>query len=283
VHYVIGRPTLTNARLAAAFRAFGHEASVVAPTEARVQRGDVALARLDVRRTLDGVEDGLWRLADVERAGALLLNGPAALLNAHDKLATAVVLGRAGVPHPRTAHVRRPSLPSSLSPPYVVKPRFGSWGRDVFRCETESDLVSCFAALGRKRWFRRQGALVQELVRAAGADMRVVVAGGEVVGAVSRVAPPAEWRTNVALGAARTPVVPSAEAGATACEAAAAVGLDLAGVDLVPGVDGRHLVLEVNGAVELTPEYGLEGGDPFRAAVDALIGVPARRGLALAT
>jgi RimK family alpha-L-glutamate ligase len=281
VFSIIGRPSLTNARLAAAFAAAGLETRVVAPDQVAAEPETVALGRVDVRPSLDGVEHGIWRLAAVERAGGRLLNGPAALLTAHDKLATAVALGRAGLPQPRTAHVRDSRSELSFGPPYVVKPRFGSWGRDVRLCEDRRTLDACLRELGRRGWFRRQGALVQELVLPTGIDLRVVVAGGIVVGAVERVAPPGEWRTNVALWALRRPLLPPPGAGALAIEAAAAVGLDLAGVDVVTRGDGSHVVLEVNGAVDFTPEYGLAGEDPFAATVGALVGIPAE--LAIAT
>lgn len=268
---VLGRPTPTNEQLVAAFRASGFESAIHAPAcTPRVGRGDVVLARLDVLPTLDGIEDGLRTLSRARRAGATVLNGPGALLNAHDKLATAVVLAHAGVRHPRTAHVSEPRAPQSFGPPYVVKPRFGSWGRDVVLCETTPELLRCLASLRHRRWFRKQGALVQELVPPTGLDLRIVVAGGRVVGAVERHAPSGEWRTNVAVGAQRRAVDPPPEARLTALGAVAAIGSDLAGVDLVTAPDGAYVVLEVNGAVEFTAEYAHRGVDPFFAAARAL-------------
>ena len=278
---IIGRPSLTNARLAAALTTEGHEACVLAPRELAAQPGDVVLGRLDVRPTLDGVEDGLWRLQAVADAGARVLNRPAALLIAHDKLATAVELGRAGLPQPRTAHVRDAHSSLPFGPPYVVKPRFGSWGRDVVIAGTGAELESRLRDFRRRGWFRRQGALVQELVRPTGVDLRVVVAGGEVIGAIERLAPPGEWRTNVSLGARRLPACPTNEARELAIRAVDAVGLDLAGVDLVERADRSLVVLEVNGAVDFTTEYGLNGDDPFSLAVARLAGAPAHEALAL--
>jgi RimK family alpha-L-glutamate ligase len=281
--FVVGGGTETNIRLVSAFAAHGYRGAIAAPGHPiPVAAEDLVLARLDVLPTLDGVENGLRVLQRVGRAGATLLNRPRSLLGAHDKLATALLLGLSGVPHPATTHVREPRVPETITPPYVVKPRFGSWGRDVFRCETPTELLACLERLAHRRWFRRQGAIVQELVSPTGLDLRVVVAAGSVVGAVERIASPGEWRTNVALGAHRRPVDPDPEACMTALRAAASIGIDLAGIDLLAGPDG-YVVLEVNGAVDFTPEYGLSGSDPFLVAVDALAGGFAEPALRVAT
>ncbi len=82
-----------------------------------------------------------------------------------------------------------------------------------------------------------------------GWDLRVVVAGGRVVGAARRVAAPGEWRTNVALGgrSETAPAPPLARALAVA--AADAICADLVGVDLLPTADG-YVIAELNGAVD---------------------------------
>jgi hypothetical protein len=129
---ILGKPTETNCDLAAAFADLGQRVQLAAAIPPRLRPGDLALARFDVLPTLDGVEPGLWRLTRLERRGVHVMNGSVALFAAHDKLSTALFLGRARVEQPRTAHLRDWSLPT-FSPPYVVKPRFGSWGRDVSR------------------------------------------------------------------------------------------------------------------------------------------------------
>ena len=98
-----------------------------------------------------------------------------------------------------------------------------------------------------------------------------MVAAGHALGAIERVAAPGEWRTNISLGGARRPVEPPAGACELAVAAAAAVGADLAGVDLLPLPGGGHVVLEVNGTPDFTRQYRREG-DVYVAVVRALVG-----------
>jgi RimK family alpha-L-glutamate ligase len=265
---ILGKPTETNCSLAGAFAELGLRVQLAdAAAAPRVGPGDIAVARLDVLPTLDGVEPGLWRLPRLERRGVEVMNPPLSLLAAHDKLSTALLLGRAGVEQPRTAHVREVSIPR-FPAPYVVKPRFGTWGRDVYLCADKRELRARLEWLVRRRWFRRHGALVQALVEPTGRDLRVVVAGGRVVGAVERHALPGEWRANVALGATRRRVSAPPAARALALRAVSALGLDLAGVDMASDESGRSYVLEVNGAVDFNTTYA---DDIFARAAAALL------------
>jgi RimK family alpha-L-glutamate ligase len=235
---------------------------------AELVAGDVAVGRLDVRRTLDGVDDGLWSLGVLEARGVTVLNSAAALLATHDKLLTARLLDAAGVRHPRTSVFRAGARPR-LDPPVVVKPRFGSWGHDVLRCDDDEALTEALTFVGSRDWFGARGALVQELVPPAGYDIRILVANGQCVGAISRVAARGEWRTNVALGAQRVPVDPPADAVALAVATAQTLGTVLVGVDLLPAPDGGWIVVEANGAVEFARPYAARR-DVFYDTVAAL-------------
>src|SRR5690348_4909250 len=167
---VASRATPTNHRLGA----------VLTPAQAvvRLRPGDVALGRLDVSPSLEGIEPGLWALDLLERRGVTVLNAGSALATAHDKLATAEALACAGVPHPPTVHVAPWLAPPALDLPLVLKPRFGSWGRDVTRCDSSFALECALDASRLRVWFNSAGGVVQRLVPPAGFDLRVVVAGG---------------------------------------------------------------------------------------------------------
>jgi len=212
---------------------------------------------------LDGVEDGLYVLDVLAQRGVRVLNPAPALLGAHDKLETAELFRRAQIPHPATVHFRfeRESIP--LDPPLVIKPRFGSWGSDVFLCRDAEELGACLDHVWTLRWFRRQGALAQELVPPQLYDLRLIVAGGRVVGAGRRHAAAGEWRTNISLGGSLSTEDPEPGARGLALAAACAVGMDLVGVDLLPVAGGTFVVLEVNGAVDFDERYSLPGGDVY--------------------
>ena len=230
--------------------------------------GDMALARLDVRPTLDGIQVGMEALGELSARGVTILNDPSTLLSTHDKLLTARLLAGAGIPHPVTRLLTSATPAREWTGPVVVKPRFGSWGSYVERCDSAAALERHIASIEDHRWFRSCGAIMQSLVPPSGFDLRLVVARQRVVGAVLRVSAEGEWRTNVALGARRVPTAPPADALRLAVEAAGAVNGSLVGVDLLPDGDG-WVVLEVNGAVEFTSEYSL-AGDVFGAVTESL-------------
>src|SRR5262249_52952518 len=165
-------------------------------------------------------------------------------------------------------------------PPIVLKPRFGSWGQDVIRCDDADAIGLALEELYTRQWFEATGAIAQKLVAPRGYDLRIVVARGRVIGAVRRHAAQGEWRTNVALGARREPLTPPPDACAVAVAAAYAVGADFVGVDLLPADVGTWVVLEVNGAVDFTSAYSVED-DVFAAATSSLtVGIEPTAGFA---
>ena len=294
---VAHRRSATNEALVAAARAWDLDSELVDPHRAltSLDPGDVALARLDIREGLDGIESGTGELERLAAGGVDVRNPPTALVVAHDKLLTARALRLAGLPHPH-ATLLSPALPAAVPElPVVLKPRFGSWGRDVERCMTAEELDAALVRLQRKPWFREHGVLAQELVEPRGSrleasaaeppmpgqktdaavdgriwDLRLVVAGGSVVGAARRIARSGEWRTNAALGAQVEPVEPPPIARALALSAAQATRADLVGVDLLPTPNGGFVVLELNGAVDFRPMYA-PLRDVFSDAVAALL------------
>ena len=103
-----------------------------------------------------------------------------------------------------------------------------------------------------------------------GRDLRVLVAGGRVIGGLERREARGEWRTNEALGGSARPVRPPAAARALAVAAARAIGADLVGVDLLDAPGGGFTIIEVNGAVDFDRTDSLQGRDVYADAAAAL-------------
>jgi glutamate carboxypeptidase len=276
---LVGRDTsTTNVELVAAWRALGLKIALVAPHELCdwLKPGDIVLGRLDVLPTVDAVEPGLLDLLRAEWQGFRVLNNASALAAAHDKLLTARLLSKASLPQPRTAHLAPGGPFPDVRPPLVLKPRLGSWGVDVVRCETDADLAEALPEVRARPWFRRRGALVQALVETDSRDLRLVVANGKVIGAARRIAAPGEWRTNISLGGTLVPLEAPADAAALGIAAAQAIGADLVGIDLLPTPNG-YLVLELNGAADFELVYSPPGRDIFEDTARAL-GLAAAKG-----
>ena len=240
VAIVAHRPSATN--LALARRGWnGAQVELLSPREALLSlgRGDLVLGRLDVRDDLDGVEEGLWALERLLEAGVTVLNAPPAALYAHDKLLTARSLRRAGLPHPRTRLIERYDEPPDIDYPAVLKPRFGSWGRDVVLCrdrtrarvEPRDALVSALVSNRRRP---RPGADPPARARPA-TDRR----GRRRRRRRQAHRSPREWRTNVALGASIERVVPPPVAVGLACAATdASVSTSSVSTFFRPGREG---------------------------------------------
>ena len=108
VHVIGSDQSSTNVDLVREWGEQGLDAVLVSAEEALhlLGPGDVAIGRLDVLPTLDGVESGLLSLLWLEQRGVRVLNRAAALIAVHDKLRTARCLDLAGIPHPYTTCIR---------------------------------------------------------------------------------------------------------------------------------------------------------------------------------
>jgi glutathione synthase/RimK-type ligase-like ATP-grasp enzyme len=268
--WVAAKATTPNHLITRALLERGLNAKLVEPTSLsrQVRGGDVVLGRLDVRATLDGVEDGIWDLLHVEKRGIRVLNRGATLVSCHDKLQTALRLGRLGLPQPVTAHIDWEASLPRLEFPIVVKPRSAAGAR-TSSCANRVGAQALPTEAPLAPLVPPPGVLVRPSFRRSASTSESSLPAG-TRRAIERVAA-GEWRTNIALGAKRRAVDPPPEARQLALAAAAAVGdADLVGVDLLPLPGGGYSVLELNGAVDFTAEYSLDGTDVFRAVASMI-------------
>lgn len=185
--------------------------------------------------------------------GMRVFNSPESILQCDDKALTYLRLKEAGLPMPRTvlapktfSNVGYTSLDfveeaaQCLGLPVVLKECFGSFGQQVYLFEDVAGLAKKVQALGATPM------LFQELVRESyGRDARLNVVGGRVVAAMLRQSTDGDFRSNLTRGGRMAPYAPTRQEEALALRAAACLGLDFAGVDVLFGRDGP-LICEVN-------------------------------------
>jgi ribosomal protein S6--L-glutamate ligase len=193
-------------------------------------------------------------LRQFEMMGVYTPNPSDAVLRARDKLRCLQILSSQGLDMPVTVFGDNPDDTNDVlamlgDPPHVIKLNEGSQGTGVVLAEKRSASQSVVEA------FRGLYAnfLVQEFIaEAKGSDLRCFVVGKKVVAAMQRVASPGEFRANLHRGGSATKADLSEEEKRIAIRAAGALGLGIAGVDLLRSNRGP-LLLEVNASP------GLEG------------------------
>jgi ribosomal protein S6--L-glutamate ligase len=237
----------------------GHQLEIADPLECALALSNDGPRLLVQGQPLDGIDAALPRIgaslpgqgvavvSHLEAMGVPVLNGSNAIRRARDKLLALQVLTMSGIGVPRTVLARTPAqvdlaLEIVGGPPVVLKLLQGTQGVGVILAETRAAASSTLDAL----WGLGQDVLVQEyVVESAGRDVRVLVVGGRIVAAMRRQARDGEWRSNIHRGGAGTRIELDPSYVATAISAARAIGLDVAGVDLLEGRDGPR-VTEVN-------------------------------------
>jgi ribosomal protein S6--L-glutamate ligase len=180
------------------------------------------------------------------RHGALCINSPDSKLIATNKYATLQQLADADIPVPRSFLSSTSDdieqIVGQLSTPVVLKTLDGTRGVGVVRCDSLESARSTFDALQMSG----QPFLVQKYIsESKGQDVRVLVLGGRVLGAMRCFPRKGDFRSNIARGAQTEPITLPTAYEKLALRAAQTIGVDLAGVDLIESDDGP-LVLEVN-------------------------------------
>jgi len=209
-------------------------------------------------------------IREIEKLGAIVINNSTAIELVKDKLATHQKLATHLIPTPRTMLLNFPVktqvIKDEIGFPCVVKVITGSYGRGVHLChnrkqfEATMDLID---NLGSKRTM-----IVQEYIAATnGTDLRVLVIGGKVIGAMQRTAPKGDFRANITNGGTGSPYALTNEIEHIARETARVMGLDIAGIDLLFDVN-TFKVCECNSAPGFEGFEKYVGIDVAKAIVD---------------
>lgn len=189
-----------------------------------------------------------------EMADVFALNGSDGISRSRDKLRSMQILSRAGVGLPTTSFAHSIQDVNGLldvvgGTPVVIKLLEGTQGLGVVLAETKKAAESVIGA------FRQLDAniLVQQFIKeAGGADIRAFVVGSKVIAAMRRQGAPGDFRSNLHRGGTAEVIKLTPSERSTAVRATRAMGLNVAGVDLLQSEEGP-MVLEVNSSP------GLEG------------------------
>lgn len=189
-----------------------------------------------------------------ESMGVFTTNSSEAIAQSRDKLFSLQLMLKSGIGIPTTGFASSPMDTGDLidmvgGAPLIVKLLEGAQGRGVVLAETRKaaeSVINAFKAL-------KANLLVQEFIKEAnGKDLRCFVIDNKVVASIERSAAPGEFRANIHQGGTASVVKITTEERKLAVKAAKALGLKVAGVDIIRSSKGP-LLLEVNSSP------GLEG------------------------
>ena len=201
---------------------------------------------------------GTAMVRQFESTGSFTTASSLAINRSRDKLRAYQVLAKAGVGIPKTVFARETAnfedvIGLAGGTPLIIKVARGTHGNGVVLAETKRMAKSALQAL---YLHNEDGTniLLQEFIKeSAGTDIRAFVVGGRVVASMKRQSLDDDFRSNLHKGGEGTSVKLTLEERKMAVRAARAMGLNVAGVDLMRSARGP-LVLEVNAS----PGFGIE-------------------------
>jgi ribosomal protein S6--L-glutamate ligase len=204
-----------------------------------------------------------------ELMGAFSAVTSQAIVRSRDKLRSLQILSKNGLGMPKTAFTNfskggeKQLIEQVSGAPVIIKLLEGTQGLGVVLAETKKaaqSVVEAFHGLKAR-------IIVQEYIKEAkGSDIRAFVVNGKVVGAMKRQGAEGEFRSNLHRGGVATVIKLSRAEKQAALNAAKALGLDVAGVDMLQSLRGP-LILEVNSSPGLE---GIEGATGVNVAAEII-------------
>lgn len=215
---------------------------------------------------------GLAVLRQFEMMGVFSANESQSIARSRDKLCSLQLFSRHDIGMPPTAFARRrEDVRSAIrkvgGAPVILKLLEGTQGMGVILAESVKSAESVLDAMSTLR----QNILIQAYVEEAqGTDFRAIVVGGKVVAAMARKAVEGEFRSNLHRGGSAEGVTLDPAYERTAVHAAEVLGLNIAGVDMLPAKEGP-MVLEVNSSPGLEGIERATGVDVAGAIIDFVV------------
>ncbi len=201
------------------------------------------------------MQKAIYSAASREAAGTTAINSSTTLMFCGDKILTLSRLKAEGLKVPRSMVVMgaesADAAYNQFTKPFVDKPPIGSWGRLVTLVRDKATWRSVLEHRQMMQSQQLRTHVVQEYIESGGRDIRAIVIGGEVIGAVVRKSVGDEWRTNIALGGKTEPIKVNGEIAELSLRAAKIVGGEFISIDILEDKRNGQLYLnEVNGVPE---------------------------------
>ncbi|MGE6760394.1 RimK family alpha-L-glutamate ligase [Corallococcus sp. AB049A] len=247
---------------------------------AEVQGVDVVIPRIGASITAYG----LAVVNHFEMMDVPVLNPPTAIARSRDKLRALQFLARAGLDMPRTvmAHDRgnvRKLVQEVGGLPVIIKLIKGTQGVGVMIAHTLPEVQTILDTF----WDLGQEIVLQEFVaESEGRDVRALVVGDTVVGAMRRKAKKGEFRSNIHRGGEGRAITLPPDYVEAAVKAARIIGLEVAGVDMLEGREGPRL-MEINSSPGFEGLEGATGQDIAGHIVEHALVYAGTRGSVLRT
>jgi tetrahydromethanopterin:alpha-L-glutamate ligase len=244
--------------LTEAFAAHGVRAKLIALEACRIETGnasglilpgfaagppDAVLVRTMSGGSFEAVTHRLGILHALGEIGVPVWNSARAIERCVDKSMTSFLLARASIPTPQTWTTELRGQAAEIvqreGGPLVLKPLFGSQGRGL-RLISNADELPAPADVAGLYYLQRYVGVDRNGYH----DFRLLVSQGQVVAAMMRHS--THWITNVKRGGKPVAAMPDSAMKDLSIAAAAAVGADFAGVDIIHDAAGQPTVLEIN-------------------------------------
>lgn len=168
------------------------------------------------------------------------------ILNASNKLKTLQLLSSSGIRTPKTIYANNPKnldfIIKKLGLPLIVKLIKGSQGVGVSILETHKTAETVLESFYKSK----TDLVIQEYLDGETQDIRAIVIGNKVVASYLRKPNKNEFRANISLGATGEKIDLTNEEKSICLKAARAIGLDMAGIDLMRDKKGHTYCIEVN-------------------------------------
>ena len=166
----------------------------------------------------------------------MCVNSSSSVNIVQNKFHTSQILASANIAVPTTMLVHFPItnnlIATQIGFPCVIKVLVGSFGEGVYLCHSEDEYTKLIEFL--KNLDNDKTLLVQEFINdRPGEDLRVFVVGNKVLGAMKRTAPPNDFRANITIGGTGEYYPVTSEIEEIALATATALGLEIAGIDLL--------------------------------------------------